>query len=322
MKNLITLIYFLLLCNFLGATAPQLRIAQLGPVAGSSLNRNYKNALPSLLAEAGRRLDLPVDTSPVLISSFKDSRLAGCPFLYINWGDRQDWDNMDDSEILALQRYLHNGGMVFLDGGITASFLRSKPGISQRHSYGEWQESPQVRDFFQRVLPGKPFVPLRRDDPLYGCCYQGLPDSSLLPSTVKDYTLEEKWPGGSYSAVAIRLNGHLSVVAMPIIAMGWGRGASGGWETNIRFRVLEGTAGVENLLSRAAALGERFQTTREDGGVNVVYCQENSLPAWIQEPGARWRVFKYYDSHQINDFAHTYYTRLGINILVAALLGM
>ena len=57
------------------------------------------------------------------------------------------------------------------------------------------------------------------------------------------------------------------------------------------------------------------------GGKDAIYCQGAALPAWAQDPAGNWRVFRYYDSRQISDFTHVFYTRLGINVLVAALLG-
>ena len=59
--------------------------------------------------------------------------------------------------------------------------------------------------------------------------------------------------------------------------------------------------------------------TREDGGKDIIYCQEAALPAWAQAPDGNWRVFRYYASQEISDFAHQFYTQLGTNIIVYAL---
>ena len=307
----------ILLCScFL--RAQELRVAQLAGTA--ALRRNYPTALPSLLASARECTGLPLATEPLLLTSFADPRLRETPFLYINWDDRSDWPELPAAEIDALRQYLRAGGMVMVDAGITAEFLREAPGQSQHHSFAEWAANPAVQEFFAKVLPGEPFVPLRRNDPLFTNCYAGLPDDSLLPEVVRSYAQDEKWPGGTYSAVAIRLDGRLAVLCTPVVAMGWGRSARG-WETSIRFRALEGTDTLGELLETAPYSGPRFEVTREDGGKDAVYCQGNALPAWSQDPSGVWRVFRYYDSRQISDFTHVFYTRLGINILLTALLG-
>ena len=317
--------------NFIGAalfvlvltatlSAQEIRIAQLVGGTTSSLRRNYPTALPSLLATARETTGLPFMTEPILLTSFTDPRLRNCPLMYINWGDRTDWGKVSEAEVAALRQYLQGGGMVMIDDGIAASFLRNAPGLSQHHSFAEWEAQPDVRDFFARVLPGESFVPLRRDDLVFRNCFEGLPDASLLPEVVRNYAQEEKWPNGTYSTVAIRLRGRLAVLCVPIIAMGWGRNARG-WETNIRFRALEGTAGLGEMLETAPYSGPRFEIAREDGGKDAIYCQGDALPAWSQDPTGAWRIFRYYDSQQISDFTHVFYTRWGINILVTALLG-
>jgi len=290
--------------------------------SGERVYRNYPDALPSLLESARSYSGLPIVTEPLQIASFQDPRLAGCPFLYINWDDSDNWSKLPDAEVAALGEYLQHGGYVLVDAGITAEFLRKSGGMfSQHHSYSEWQESPAVREFFLRVLPENHFQPLGRDDPIYACFYQGLPDGERLPPTVKEYTLREKWPNGTYSAVGIRLQGRLAVLATPVIAMGWGRNAIGGWSTEIRMRVLEDGEGLNHLLTSAPSLGAKFEARREDGGMDHIYCQDEALPAWLHEPTGRWRVFQYYDSNQISDYTHVFYTRLGINYIIAALLG-
>jgi hypothetical protein len=136
---------------------------------------------------------------------------------------------------------------------------------------------------------------------------------------VREFVVNEKWPDGTYSMVALHVKGRIAVLASPIIAMGWGKNSLGGWQTTIRFRIREGTEGLSDTLKTAAYDGARFETTREDGGKDVIYCQKKALPAWVEEPGGHWRVFRYYGSREISDFAHVFYTRLGTNILVYAL---
>ncbi len=310
-----------LLCAlFQTVDAQEIRVAQFVDAGNSVLGRNYPTALPSLLTTARETTGLPFVPEPLILTTFTDPRLRDCPFLYINWDDRDDWDRLDEKELSALRQYLTGGGMAMVDAGIAASFLRTVPGQTQHHSFAEWDPHPEVREFFQKVLPEDQFLPLRRDDPLFQSCFVGLPDDSLLPEVVRDYAKNEKWPSGTYAAVAIRHQGRLAVLCTPVIAMGWGRDVRG-WDTTIRFRALEGTERLGELLQTAPYSGPRFEVTREDGGRDAIYCQGDALPAWSQDPTGTWRVFRYYDSRQISDFTHVFYTRLGINVLIAALLG-
>ena len=253
-----------------------------------------------------------------MLNDFSDERLRQCPFVYANFADRKEW-TFSEQEVSSLRDYLSRGGFLYIDAGITASFLREHPELGQHHSYAEWEASPEIRNAFQAVFPDLTFQALKRSDPLYSAFYQGLPDTSLLPETVRAYTEQEKWPEGTYSAAALRIKGRIAVLVTPIVAMGWGKNSLNQWETTIRFRILEGSKGLPELLSTAAYSGPRFEVVREDGGKDVIYCQEGALPAWAQEPGGNWRVFRYYNSQEISDFAHVFYTRLGTNILVHAL---
>jgi len=214
---------------------------------------------------------------------------------------------------------LGRGGFLFIDAGIVAEFLRESQELAQHHSFGEWDACPELKQAFAPVFPDQTFQPLKRSHPLFAAFYRGLPDTRNLPDTVRDYVEREKWPDGTYAAVGLRVEGRLAVLATPIIAMGWGRTVLGDWTTTIRFRVCEETAGLSDYLQTAAYSGTRFEVTREDGGKDVLYCQSAGLPAWVCEPGNRWRVFRYYGSREISDFAHVYYTQLGTNILVYAL---
>ena len=297
----------------------ELRVAKYVPSGGGTLHAGYPEALSGLLATARNVTGLPLAEEPLQVESFGDPRLAGCPVLYLNWMDREDWSGLPESEILSLRAFLESGGFLHIDSGIVAEFLR-REGV-QNHSYGEWEASPECCAFLERVLPGHPFQVLGRDDPVFRVFYQGLPSTELLPDSVRQYTVEEKWPSGTYSAVGIRLDGRLAVLATPVLAMGWGRDAFGGWTTEIRMRVLEGGTGLDTLLPDAAVLGPQYSVRREDGGTDQVFCQDRELPAWLREPSGRWRVFRYYDSNQISDFTHLFYSRLGVNFLLCALLG-
>lgn len=306
--------------------AAEIRIGQFAENGGAVLRRGYPDALPGLVNSARRSTGLPLDESPILMDSLTDSRLRECPFLYINWDDCTRWEKMGDDEANALRKYILDGGFVYIDAGITAEFLRGNDAVgvihSQHHSYAEWQERPEVREFFKRVLPEYSFQPLGRDDPLFGCFYQGLPNTEILPPTVREYTIREKWPSGTYSAVGIRIEGRLAVLATPVVAMGWGKDVLGGWTTEIRMRVLEDRDELRQMLPQAAVLGPKYEARREDGGIDQIYCQGDALPAWLHAPTGDWRVFRYYDSKQISDYTHIFYTRLGTNFLISALLGI
>lgn len=303
-----------------------MRIAQFADNAGGQSRRSYPDALQGLLDNARKATGVNLADSPILLTSFLDERLMETPFLYVNWDDCLRWKDLPEAEVQALRKYILGGGFVYIDAGITAEFLRGANGVgsysSQHHSYAEWQERPEVRDFFRRVLPEYTFQPLGRDDPLFGCFYQGLPDAERLPPSVREYTIREKWPSGTYSAVGIRLDGRMAVLATPVVSMGWGKNALGGWTTEIRMRVLEEQDSLKQMLPQAAVLGPKYEARREDGGVDQIYCQDNALPAWLHAPTGDWRVFRYYDSRQISDYTHIFYTRLGTNFLISALLGI
>lgn len=296
---------------------PEVRIGQL---AGNDTRRfnPYANALPSLLRHIRNATTLNVAEEPLLIENFADPRLRDVAFVYANFADRPEWV-FNPEEVRQLRLWLEQGGFLLLDAGITAAFLRDTPGAAQHHSYAEWEASPEVSQAFAALWPDARFEPLRRSDPLYAAFYAGLPDTTQLPDTVRNYTIEEKWPDATYSAAALRRNGRIAVLATPILAMGWGKNSLDQWETTIRFRVLESGVDMDRLLASAAYNGPRFEVAREDGGTDIVFCQNNDLPAWVQEPGGRWRVFRYYDGREISDFAHHFYTRLGTNIIMHAL---
>jgi hypothetical protein len=254
----------------------------------------------------------------VILESFEDDRVFEFPFIYANFADREDW-TFTPLERQNLRSYLERGGFLFIDAGINAEFLRESAELGQHHSFAEWDACPAIKDAFADVIPDRTFRPLPRSHQLFRSFYQGLPDTGILPDTVRTFVEQEKWPDGTYSAVALHVNDRIAVLVTPIIAMGWGRNSLGGWVTTIRFRVRETTDGLSDYIQNAAYTGARFEVTREDGAKDVIYCQEGALPAWAEEPDGRWRVFRYYGSREISDFAHEFYTRLGTNILVYAL---
>ena len=292
------------------------RVAQVRP--GAARTRHYPSGLPSLLERVARETTLQVIPEPVILASFEDNALFAHPFIYVNFADRPDW-TFSEAERANLRHYLERGGFLFIDAGINAEFLRDNVELGQHHSFAEWDACPALKDAFADLFPGRLFRALPRSHPLFRSFYRGLPDTEALPDTVRTFVEEEKWPDGTYSAVGLTVKGRLAVLVTPILAMGWGKNSLGGWETTIRFRIRESTTGLSEYLKTAAYTGARFEVRREDGGSDVVYCQQRFLPAWVREPDDRWRVFRYYGSREISDFAHVFYTRLGINIVVYAL---
>lgn len=298
------------------ASATEIRIARLVP--GGAITQRYPNALPSLLQQINDVTTANVAPQPVIIKSFEDPRLFSFPFVYANFADRESWQ-FTKTEQERLREYLQRGGFLYIDAGITAEFLRQNPAFGQHHSFGEWQAHPDLQNAFADVLPGREFKPLGRSHDLFRVFYQGLPDPSDLPDTVRDFVIDEKWPDGTYSAVGLHVDDRLAVLATPIISMGWGRHPWGEWITTIGFRIREGAEGLSERLATAAYAGERFEVRRLDGQKDIIYCQQPTKPAWVQEPDGAWRVFRYYHSTEISDYAHVFYTRLGVNILVHAL---
>jgi hypothetical protein len=277
----------------------------------------YPNALPTLLRDVRERTTVNLDPEPIIVSSLADPQLLELPFLYVNWDQRTDWQLAPD-EIAQLKLYLERGGFMLVDAGITAEFLRQNR-RGQHHSFAEWRARPELVEVMQQVFPDRTFQPLPRSHPLYTMYYRGLPDAGILPETVRSYVINEKWPQGTYSMVALTVNGRIAVLATPIIAMGWGKNQLGAWESTIGFRIREGAPNLSELLQRAANTGETFPVAREDGGQDQVFCQPEGMPAWVREPDGTYRVFRYYHSREISDFAHLFYSQLGFNILLYAL---
>lgn len=300
-----------------GGDAPVVQVAQM--IEGNVIRRNYPDALPSLLEAINRKTTLNLAPDPVFIERFDDPLLLRHPLLYINFADRSDW-LLGESESKALRDYLDRGGFIFIDAGINADFLRQQGDASfgQSHSFAEWRVTPEIKELFAAIYPNKQFRALPRSHSLFRAFQGGLPDSAVLPEAIRGYVVNEKWPQGTYSGMGLEVNGRLAVLAMPILAMGWGRNDLGQWSTFIGFRVREGAEGLSERLAEAAYSGIRFETTREDGRKDIVYTQEMAMPAWVNEPDGNWRVFRYYYTQEISDFAHQFYTQLGINIFVYA----
>ena len=292
-----------------------IRIVQLAQ--GNLVQRNYPDGLPSLLEEISKTTTLPLDPDPIFIETFDDPVIFEHPFIYVNYADREDW-TLSESEKEALRDFIERGGFIYIDAGITASFLRDGGKHGQFHSFAEWRVTPELDEAFAGIFPGKSFQPLPRSHPLFRSFYSGLPDAATLPETVREFVINEKWPQGTYAAMGLNVEGRLAVLAMPILAMGWGKNDFGQWTTFIGFRIREGAEGLSDRLAEAVNTGTSFEVVREDGRKDTVYTQEAAMPAWVNEPGETWRVFSYYYTQEISDYAHAFYTRLGVNIFVYA----
>jgi hypothetical protein len=300
-----------------GDDSSALRVVQL--VAGEPVRRNHPDGLPSLLAEVSEVTRFAFSPDPVFIRSFDDPRLFSSPFTYVNFADRSDW-NLSAAEVSALQDYFQRGGFLYIDAGINAEFLRDNIASGQSHSFADWQVTPVLEQQFERVMPQSEWQSLPRSHPIFRGFHSGLPDPQQLPEAIRDYIINEKWPQGSYSAMGLHsADGRMVAMATPIIAMGWGRDRFGRWSSRISFRVREAAEGMDSRLRDAAAAGPRFEIAREDGATDLVFTQPPNVPAWVREPDGSWRVFRYYHGEEISDYAHEFYTRLGVNIFVYVL---
>jgi hypothetical protein len=286
--------------------------------------RRYPDALPSLLKMLNEQSSARFDTDPLFINNLTDERLFENPILYINCDEQPNLE-FPVEERDALRRYLELGGFLYLDAGIKASFL----GADLGHSYAAWEERPEVRDLFAQVFPEKTFIPLSRDHDVFRTFFSGLPKNEdlkiqesqkRLPETVLTFVEREKWPQATYSFVGLKVNGRLACVASPICAMGWGRDEFGAWIPPISFRIRESAENFDENLEVASFSGDTYEVTREDGLKDIIYSESGQRPAWVQEPNGKWRIFKYYSGEEISNYAHAFYSRLGMNVFLYALL--
>ncbi|OVE82151.1 hypothetical protein BVY04_01835 [bacterium M21] len=295
---------------------PSVKVLQI--VESGTISRKYTSALPTLLGHVAEETSVHVERIQDVAASFEDERIFDYPFIYVNYADREKWE-FSETERRNIRAYLERGGFIHIDAGISAAFLRNEKNAGQHHSFAEWEASPDVADAFKSIFPGRKFKPLGRSHKVFSCFYEGLPDTEKLPETVREFVINEKWPQGTYSFVGLTVKGRLAVLCSPIIAMGWGKNQLGNWETTIGFRIREGGKGLSENLETAAYGGKRFDTRREDGALDVVFCEQAATPAWVQEPNGVWRMFAYYRSTEISEFAHDFYTQLGVNIMIYAL---
>ena len=298
------------------------RVVQL--IRQENTTRRYPDALPSLLKMLNEQSTARFDIDPLFITNLTDERLLENPILYVNCDEQPNLE-FSPEERDALRRYLELGGFLYLDAGIKASFLGSDLG----HSYAAWEERPEVRELFSEVFPQKTFIPLPRDHDLFRTFFRGLPknqdlkiqeNQKRLPETVLTFVEREKWPQATYSFVGMKIKGRLACVASPICAMGWGRDEFGAWIPPISFRIRESADDFDENLKLASFSGGTYEVTREDGLKDIIYSESGQRPLWVQEPNGNWRIFKYYSGEEISNYAHAFYSRLGMNVFLYALL--
>ncbi len=297
-------------------TQPYLEVLQV--VEGDPQLRYHPEALPTLLQHLNEFTALNVRPEPLFIESFEDPVIFRHPLIYVNFADRTDW-SLSSLEVDNLKKFLERGGFIYIDAGINSEFLSGQASYGQFHSFADWSVSPPIQEAFQQVFPENEFEPLPRSHEIFSAIYAGLPDPEVLPDTVREFVVEEKWPQGTYSFMALMINGHPGVVASPVVSMGWGEDRQGNWSSTISFRIRATSEGLSERLEAAATPGTSFSATREDGREETIYTQEQAIPAWVQEPDGGYRMFAYYSSREISDYAHVFFTRLGINVFVYAL---
>jgi hypothetical protein len=296
--------------SLLPAKPDAIRVLQLLKV--DNLRPRYPDALPSILRELNEKTTANFDTSPLVVNKLDDETLSKHTFLYINYDDQPEIA-FTEGEIQSLRKFLERGGFCYIDAGIKAEFI----GTNRGHSFANWEVRPEVAAIFEKVFPGKSFRPLSREHDIFRCYYKGLPKGDKLPEAIRDFVENEKWPQGTYSFLGLHVEERLSVLVTPIIAMGWGKDESGNWVSPISFRIRE--KAEDARLQAASYTGSKFDASREDGLRDVIYSQIGQLPAWVEEPNGRWRIFRYYSGKEISDYANSFYTQLGVNIFVHAL---
>ena len=278
-------------------------------VGGNYLERKYPEALTSLVQAMNRATGADLDPSIQFLESLTAKGLRGSPVLYINAGDITAWPTAQQGALI--RDWVEHGGFLFIDAGLQAPFLQES---AQVHSYAAWTPAPAVQAFLHRTFGRDPeTVPL--DHQIFRSWFDGLPDPKVLPDSVRDYVVNEKWPKGTYSLMGLRWGTQYRVILAPIVAMGWGTDGAGGWSDRVSFRVREYDARAEIQLRTTAAQGRQYEVPLQDGSREIVYCATGDMPSWVREPSGRIRLFKYYHGTEINDYAHEFYTRLGINIL-------
>lgn len=293
----------------------KVRIGQI--VSGNGRFKMYPAALYTLIKAMNKVSSVNLDPDPLIIDNFENEDIFNCPFIYVNFVDRQNWI-FSDLERTNLKKYLENGGFIYIDAGINSAFLRKNSKSGQSHSFADWDVMPVLKEEFAKIFSNSFFRPLPRSHKIFSTFYKGLPDPTVLPETVREFVTKEKWPQGTYSSVGLKVKGRLAVLCTPILAMGWAKNSKGQWRTKIQFRIREKNKGLKEYLEVAQSR-DSYEANREDGAKDIIYTKSGALPDWVQETEGTWRVFRYYSSQTISDFAHQFYTQLGINIITYSL---
>ena len=313
MKKLI-LLFLCFIFVQLAQTEP-IKVAQL--VEKEQGYHQYSSALTTLLKTLNEKTTLKFDTQPVIIHAFS-KKIFEFSMIYVNYGDRKNW-KLSAAEEQNLRTYLKQGGFVYIDAGINADFLDEASNQGQHHSFANWKVTKTLATVFEKVMPESSFTPLPRSHKIFKIFNAGLPNHKNLPKTVQDFVVNEKWPDGTYSLVGLKVDGRVAVLASPIVAMGWGKNTRGRWSRTISFRVRESSKGLSKMLANTSYQGKKYKAVNEAGQLDYIYCVKGKKPSWVEEASGDWRVFRYYQGEEINDFAHQFYTRLGMNIFIYAI---
>lgn len=278
-------------------------------VGSDYLQRRYPEGLTSLLQAMNQVVGSDFNPSVQYLEGLNEDVLRSSPFLYINAGDIKSWPTQAQCKVL--RSWVEHGGFLWIDAGLQASFLQES---AQNHSYAAWDVAEPVAKFLKMTFGKLPEI-VPSDHEIFHAWYTELPDPKDIPEGIRDYVTKEKWPSGSYSTMGIKWGTEFRVVLTPIISMGWGRDLSGTWSSPIAFRVREYDSNAETQLKSTVAKGKQYEVPLLNNQKEFVYCETGDMPAWVREPNGRIRLFKYYKTSDISDYAHTFYTRFGINML-------
>ena len=140
---------------------------RIGLVSEQAVQKmSYPGAFTSLLQHILRHSTTRIDTEPLVMRNFESDDLFTVPFIYANYADRSDW-KFSEKEVRNLRRYLTNGGVLYIDAGINSEFLRDSKAGGQRHSFADWEVSPDIKDAFKQIFPDKRFRSLPRSHQIF-----------------------------------------------------------------------------------------------------------------------------------------------------------
>jgi len=198
----------------------QMKVAQMMTV--KSVRRGYPTALTTLLDKINKSTHIKFDVQPVILNSFATDEIFKYPFIYANYADRPDW-TLSIKEKEFLKKYLERGGFLYIDAGINSSFLQKNKKAGQHHSFADWKISLDLEQQFQDIFPESEFTPLNNSHEIFHSFYKELPNADILPESVREFVINEKWPDASYATVALTVKDRIAVIATPIIVLEKGK---------------------------------------------------------------------------------------------------